>query len=129
MQKREVEFDENGKPFISVKLRGYQLLQDPKLNKGSAFTPEERMALQLNGRLPNRVETLSEQVKRCYIQFSEKSTDLQKNIYLNAFHQRPNHQCLTHLHHLSLKLNRFLCLHVDLIFFQHLQLILHQDKQ
>ena len=86
MEKREVEFDEKGHPFIAVKSRSYQLLQDPKLNKGSAFTIEERNALNLNGRLPHGVETLEEQIKRCYMQFSEKTTDLQKNIYLNALH-------------------------------------------
>ncbi len=86
MQKHESAFDENGNPYIPVKLRSYQLLRDPKLNKGSAFTEEERKALKLNGRLPNRVETLEEQVKRSYLQYSEKHTDLQKNIFLNALH-------------------------------------------
>ena len=35
MQKREIEFDKDGKPYIPVKTRSYTLLQDPKLNKGS----------------------------------------------------------------------------------------------
>lgn len=86
MQKREVEFDKNGQPFISVKQRSYALLQDPKLNKGSAFTEAERNELLLNGRLPKRVETLEEQINRCYKQFQEKTTQLQKNIFLNALH-------------------------------------------
>lgn len=86
MQSREIVLDEHGNPYIPVKLRSYALLQDPKLNKGSAFTYEERKAFKLNGRLPNRVETLSEQVKRVYAQFQEKQTDLQKNIFLNALH-------------------------------------------
>ncbi|OGT50226.1 MAG: NAD-dependent malic enzyme [Gammaproteobacteria bacterium RIFCSPHIGHO2_12_FULL_38_11] len=86
MQKREIEFDKDGKPFISVALRGYALLQDPKLNKGSAFTSEERKIFGINGRLPNRIETLQEQIKRSYEQYQEKQSDLQKNIYLNALH-------------------------------------------
>lgn len=86
MQSREIVLDEHGNPYIPVKLRSYALLQDPKLNKGSAFTREERKTLKLNGRLPNQVETLDDQTQRCYQQFSEKSTDLQKNIYLNALH-------------------------------------------
>lgn len=86
MQKREIEFDEKGQPFMAVTTRSYVLMQDPKLNKGSAFTVEERKTLQLNGRLPNRVETLEEQVSRSYLQFLEKTTDLQKNIFLNVLH-------------------------------------------
>ena len=78
--------DEKNQPYIPVTLRSYQLLQNPKLNKGSAFTQEERKSLGLNGRLPNRIETLSEQIERSYRQFSEKKTDLEKNIYLNALH-------------------------------------------
>lgn len=86
MQKREIEFDKDGNPFMSVSVRSYALLQDPKLNKGSAFSPEERKLFGLNGRLPIRVETLEEQVKRSYMQFKEKQNDLQKNIFLNSLH-------------------------------------------
>ncbi|MCX7120681.1 MAG: NAD-dependent malic enzyme [Gammaproteobacteria bacterium] len=86
MQKRQIEFDKDGNPYIPVSLRSYALLQDPKLNKGSAFSVEERKIFGLNGRLPNRAETLEEQLKRSYAQFKEKQSDLQKNIYLNALH-------------------------------------------
>ena len=86
MQSHDIEFDESGKPYVNVTLRSYQLLQNPKLNKGSAFTKEERLALGLSGRLPNCVETLEQQIKRSYAQFSEKHTNLQKNIYLNSLH-------------------------------------------
>lgn len=82
----ELFLDDDGQPYIPVKLRGYDLLQYPKLNKGSAFTREERIALRLNGRLPNRVETLQEQILRSYAQFCEKKTPLEKNIYLNTLH-------------------------------------------
>lgn len=86
MQLTEVQYDQNGEPCIPVKLRGYALLQNPKFNKASAFSREERQALGINGRLPNRIETLAEQVSRSYEQFCEKKTDLEKNIYLNALH-------------------------------------------
>ncbi|PIZ03896.1 MAG: NAD-dependent malic enzyme [Gammaproteobacteria bacterium CG_4_10_14_0_8_um_filter_38_16] len=86
MQKRDIQFDQDGQPYIAVTTRSYELLQDPKLNKGSAFSSDERKALHLNGRLPNQIETLEQQVKRCYAQFCEKTTDLQKNIYLNSLH-------------------------------------------
>ncbi|MDP1573731.1 MAG: NAD-dependent malic enzyme [Coxiellaceae bacterium] len=86
MKKCEIQFDENGNAFMSVQQRSYELLRDPKLNKGSAFTNEERIAFKLDGRLPNLVETLDQQVARCYRQFCEKESALQKNIYLNSLH-------------------------------------------
>ena len=86
MNPYQIKLDEQGKPYVSVTLRGNPLLQNPKLNKGSAFSREERSALHLNGRLPQHIETLEEQVVRCYAQYQEKKTDLQKNIYLNSLH-------------------------------------------
>src|SRR3989344_5274898 len=86
MQLHQLQFDEKGNPYLPTELRGYRLLQNPKLNKGSAFTREERAALDIEGRLPQQVETMEEQLVRCYKQYSEKATDLQKNIYLNSLH-------------------------------------------
>ncbi len=71
---------------VIVNERGYKLLANPKLNKGSAFTREERRALGLVGRLPQEVETLEQQMHRAYTQYSEKQGNLQKNIFLNALH-------------------------------------------
>lgn len=86
MQSHEVKFDESGNPYLPVRLRKYELLQNPKFNKGSAFSHEERIAFGIDGRLPHCIETLEEQIARSYRQFSEKNTALQKNIYLNALH-------------------------------------------
>lgn len=61
---------------------GSLLLENPLLNKGSAFTREERLALNLNGLLPNQVETISEQTDRAYSQFSDFKRDISKHIYL-----------------------------------------------
>ena len=61
---------------------GSLLLENPLLNKGSAFTHEERLALNLNGLLPNQVETISEQTDRAYSQFSDFKRDISKHIYL-----------------------------------------------
>lgn len=63
---------------------GEVMLRDPLLNKGTAFTQEERNLLELNGLLPPHIETLEEQVVRCYEAFSEKKSDIQKHIYLRA---------------------------------------------
>ena len=67
---------------IRVKALGRHLLQDPFLNKGTAFTAEERRAFHIEGRLPPRIETLEEQVERQYEQFSSCKTNLEKYVYL-----------------------------------------------
>ena len=48
-------------PFIETDLFGYELLNDPSLNRGTAFTHEERDFFELHGRLPPHVATLDEQ--------------------------------------------------------------------
>ncbi len=72
-----------GEYFIETSITGKQLLTTPQLNKDTAFTNSERAELGLLGKLPNRVESLDEQVKRAYAQYSSYPTALQKNIYLN----------------------------------------------
>jgi malate dehydrogenase (oxaloacetate-decarboxylating) len=64
--------------------RGTDLLERPVLNKGTAFTEEERTRLGLQGLLPPQVETLDEQVARAYEAFQQKDTDLERHIYLRA---------------------------------------------
>lgn len=67
---------------IRVKSHGRQLLKDPFLNKGTAFTAEERRAFCIEGRLPPRIETLEEQVVRLYEQYSSCKSNLEKYIFL-----------------------------------------------
>ncbi len=80
--------EETGELFIQTSLCGKPLLTTPQLNKGTAFTNEERKAFGLLGKLPHRVETLEEQVKRAYLQYSSYTTRLQQNIYLNNLHDK-----------------------------------------
>ncbi len=68
--------------------RGYRVLSDPRLNKGTAFTDAERAALGLTGLLPSRVLTLGQQAERAYRQCSQQPSALGKNIYLTALHDR-----------------------------------------
>jgi malate dehydrogenase (oxaloacetate-decarboxylating) len=68
--------------------RGYSVLSDPWLNKGTAFPESERAALGLTGLLPSRVLTLDQQAQRAYKQCSQQASDLDKNIYLTALHDR-----------------------------------------
>lgn len=69
---------------IETCLEGKRLLGAPHLNKGGAFTREERETFHLAGCLPYRVETLEEQVEARYHQLQEKPNSLQKNIFLNV---------------------------------------------
>ncbi|KRM71946.1 malolactic enzyme [Lacticaseibacillus brantae] len=59
-----------------------QILANPFLNKGAAFTKEERNELGLNGLVPPAVLTLDQQVKRTYAQYQTKVNDLEKRLYL-----------------------------------------------
>src|SRR5690606_29024552 len=63
---------------------GSALLETPLLNKGSAFTVEERQAFNLAGLLPPRYESIEEQVSRAYLQYKSFDTAINKHIYLRA---------------------------------------------
>jgi malate dehydrogenase (oxaloacetate-decarboxylating) len=67
---------------------GRDVLRDPQLNRGTAFTPEERSAFGLEGLLPPGVLSLQEQGSRSYEQYCGQPTDLAKNDFLAALHDR-----------------------------------------
>jgi len=67
---------------LSSHLRGQALLETPSLNKGTAFTHEERQALGLDGLLPPVVETIEEQSVRAYKAYLRKHDNLERHIYL-----------------------------------------------
>jgi len=69
-------------------LTGLALLQDPALNKGTAFTEKERDALDLRGLLPPHVHTQEEQVTRVLNNLRRLSDPLDKFVALNALHDR-----------------------------------------
>jgi malate dehydrogenase (oxaloacetate-decarboxylating) len=68
--------------------RGLEVLNSPQLNKGTAFTADERNALGLNGLLPSDMGTLESQVRRAYIQYDRLPDALSRNIYLTSLHDR-----------------------------------------
>ena len=71
------------RPSASAReLRGQALLDDPALNKGTAFSLEERRRLGLDGLLPSSVEGLDRQVERVLQHLDAKPTDLERYIYL-----------------------------------------------
>jgi len=72
----------------ALPLKGIALLHEPMLNKGTAFTEEERDALGLRGLLPPRVFTQEQQVARVLENLRSKATDLEKYVDLAALHDR-----------------------------------------
>src|SRR2546425_1609757 len=64
--------------------RGMELLNRQGLNKGTAFTDEERTTLGLHGLLPSQVESLDSQEARAYEAYKRKDEDLERHIYLRA---------------------------------------------
>jgi malate dehydrogenase (oxaloacetate-decarboxylating) len=66
--------------------RGQVILETPFLNKGSAFSFDERAELGLHGLLPAAVTTIDLQAERSYAQYSHQSDDLAKYIFLSALH-------------------------------------------
>jgi malate dehydrogenase (oxaloacetate-decarboxylating) len=69
---------------VHTALSGYELLNDPLLNKGTAFTEAERDAFDLHGLLPPHVAALDYQVKRRLDAFGKLGSDIQKYVFLRG---------------------------------------------
>jgi malate dehydrogenase (oxaloacetate-decarboxylating)(NADP+) len=67
---------------MTTNARGIEVLQDPKLNKSTAFTEAEKQALGLVGLVPDVTETEDLQLQRVNLQLAQKPTDLERYIYL-----------------------------------------------
>ncbi|KXT84871.1 malolactic enzyme [Streptococcus oralis] len=63
-------------------MRAHEILNNPFLNKGTAFTMEERKELGLIGLLPPYVQTIEEQAEQAYQHFLRKPSDLEKRLFL-----------------------------------------------
>ncbi|CAM4440880.1 NAD-dependent malic enzyme [Deinococcus marmoris] len=84
----DVKRDEQGNRFIDVQVSGLGLLQNPLLNKTTAFTPEERRDLGLEGLIPPHISSFEEQKDRTYRRYSRCINDLEKHEYLRALQDR-----------------------------------------
>ncbi|KAI1338724.1 NAD-dependent malic enzyme [Xylariaceae sp. FL0016] len=69
---------------IECAVQGTLLLNTPYFNRGSAHTVEERREFNLTGLLPQSVQTLEQQAKRAYDQYSTRQDDLAKNTFLTS---------------------------------------------
>jgi malate dehydrogenase (oxaloacetate-decarboxylating)(NADP+) len=73
---------------VKTELTGVDLLHDPILNKGIAFTEQERDALGLRGLLPPRVSSQEEQISRALENLRAKPSDLERYIFMIALQDR-----------------------------------------
>ena len=73
---------------IETSLTGQLLLDNPLLNKGSAFPEDERLALELLGLLPPHCSTVEEQLARTYENYGRKESDLERYVFLTALQDR-----------------------------------------
>jgi malate dehydrogenase (oxaloacetate-decarboxylating) len=76
----------NGK--LKPQLKGRALLGYPLLNKGTAFTLQERHELGLLGILPPEVETMQQQLAKIYLAYKQKDTDLARYVFLRELQDR-----------------------------------------
>ena len=73
---------------FAVALTGQRLLDDPLLNKSSAFPESERRELGLMGLLPLHISTIEEQLTRVYENYRRKDNDIERYIFLTALQDR-----------------------------------------
>ncbi|MEJ6552975.1 MULTISPECIES: NAD-dependent malic enzyme [Psychrobacter] len=85
----------NKRPLY-IPVAGPALLETPLLNKGSAFSAEERNSFNLTGLLPHNIETIEEQSLRAYHQLRSFTSDMDKHIYLRNI-QDTNETLFYHL--------------------------------
>jgi malate dehydrogenase (oxaloacetate-decarboxylating) len=83
-----VENEKDFERMMEVNLTGYALLDNSLLNKGSAFTEEERREFCLLGLLPPHVSTMGEQLARTYQSYKQKPDDIERYIYLISLQDR-----------------------------------------
>ncbi len=70
---------------------GYDLIRDPLLNKGTAFTQKERAAFGLHGLLPSEEKTMAQQAQRIYASISAYATPLERYVSLAGLQDRNEH--------------------------------------
>jgi malate dehydrogenase (oxaloacetate-decarboxylating) len=73
---------------LRIRARGRAVLSNPMLNRGTAFIPEERRDLGLQGLLPSGVTPLERQLRRVYAQYQRQPDDLAKNVFLANMRDR-----------------------------------------
>ncbi|MDN6513581.1 MAG: NAD-dependent malic enzyme [Acidipropionibacterium jensenii] len=83
----EFGFDGHGE-VLRIAARGSEVLANAVINRGTAFSAQERKALGLKGLLPSGVTTMEDQLKRVYVQYRAQRSPLDKYLFLNTLHDR-----------------------------------------
>jgi malate dehydrogenase (oxaloacetate-decarboxylating) len=86
-QAYEIVQTESG-PVYRVRARSTQVMRDPMIFRGTAFTLDQRASLGLTGLLPSGVSTMDAQAKRVYAQYLRQPDELAKNVYLTSLRDR-----------------------------------------
>ncbi|MDA1192904.1 MAG: oxaloacetate-decarboxylating malate dehydrogenase [Candidatus Poribacteria bacterium] len=73
---------------VRTSLTGYALLRDPMLNKGTAFTAEERETFALEGLLPTSIASMEGQLKRVRSNYDRYKNDLDRYVFLRSLQDR-----------------------------------------
>jgi len=74
--------------ILKEKVDPFELIHNPRLNKGTCFTEKERDTLGLRGLLPCRVHTADEQLQRAYGNYKAQGSDLDKYIFMSLLLDR-----------------------------------------
>ena len=91
--------DDDQRSVIETGLSGKDLMSSPALNKGTAFTYEERIRFDLHGLLPPVIESLEQQCVRAYEAYKRKADDLERHIFLRALQDTNETLFYALLHH------------------------------
>lgn len=83
----DIRLDSDGKSYLAAGVRGIALMRFVLVNKGTAFSKNERRELGLEGLLPSRISTIEEQLVRCYQQFQRRHTNLDKYEFLRQLQE------------------------------------------
>ena len=84
----DVKRDQEGHRYIQPLIRGFNLTRIPLLNKGTAFTEQEREELGLEGLLAPQIDSLEALVERAYREFQRRSDPIDRHIYLRNLQDR-----------------------------------------
>lgn len=84
----DIKRDDLGREYMEVFLEGIALLRLVLTNKGTAFSPDERVALGLDGLLPPQVNTIEQQLERVYGGFRREPSPIAKYQFLRALQER-----------------------------------------
>jgi len=91
MKLSQVSSDSSGQIEISTNKEGADLLRDPLLNKGTAFTPEERREFKLEGLLPAHLNTMEMQAERRFASITSYQEPFNRYIEMSALQDRNEH--------------------------------------